>query len=118
MLAVCHRISQGLLHCVALLYNYFAQKGATSAKFTECLSLKVLPAFEQMTEQHQVELMQQLTETCAHMLASDAKVILPPIYTLLLSQIPTPTAGAEEPKLNFSITESALYVFHLLAAKV
>lgn len=98
----------------------FLKRGASSAKFTECLGTKVLPAFEKMTEQHQVELIQHLTDTTAFMQASDAKTLLPPLYTLVLSQLPLPAAaGAEqqEPKINFSIAESALYVFHVLAAK-
>lgn len=76
-----------------------------------------------MIEQHQVELIQQLTEPAAHMKASDAAILLPAIYNLILAQLPLPpqpTPGQKlvEPKINFSITESALYIFHLLAARV
>lgn len=101
----------------------FLRRGASSAKFTECLGTKVLPAFEQMSEQHQVELIQHLTDTTAFMQPSDAKTLLPPLYTLVLSQLPLPAAAAAagteqpEPKINFSIAESALFVFHVLAAK-
>jgi hypothetical protein len=74
-----------------------------------------------MKEQHQVELIQRLTEIAPHLNATDAKTLMPPLYDLILSQIPLPLAageGQEDPKINFSIVESALYIFHTLAAKV
>lgn len=85
------------------------------------LATKALPAFEEMKEQHQVELIQRLAEITPHMNAADAKTLLPPLYDLILTQIPLPPAASEQqedPKINFSIVESALYIFHTLAAKV
>eukprot|EP00026_Physarum_polycephalum_P006046 Phypoly_transcript_06086.p1 GENE.Phypoly_transcript_06086~~Phypoly_transcript_06086.p1 ORF type:complete len:589 (-),score=107.81 Phypoly_transcript_06086:81-1763(-) len=98
----------------------FYLRGATSEKFLGILATKALPVFATMKEQHQVELIQRLTEIAPHLNATDAKTLMPPLYDLILTQIPLPpTAGEaqEDPKINFSIVESALYIFHTLAAK-
>jgi hypothetical protein len=69
-----------------------------------------------------VELIQRLTEIAPHLNATDAKTLMPPLYDLILTQIPLPPAAGEgqpeDPKINFSIVESALYIFHMIAAKV
>jgi len=93
----------------------FYQRGATSEKFTAILATKVLPVFGELKEQHQVELIQRLTEIAPHLNADDAKTLVPPLYDLILTQIPLPPAAGEgqpeDPKINFSIVESALYIF-------
>jgi hypothetical protein len=99
----------------------FYQRGASSEKFTEIIATKALPGYGEMKEQHQVEFIQRLTEIAPHLNATDAKILLPPLYDLILTQIPLPPAigegQLEDPKINFSIVESALYIFHTLAAK-
>lgn len=83
------------------------------------LAARVLPAFEQLKELQQVELIHKLTDVVGHMNADDAKVLLPPLYELLLAHIPAANSAADqEHKINFSIVESALYIFHVLATKV
>jgi len=112
--------SAKLTTCVQSAADFY-QRGATSEKFTGILASKALPAFEEMKEQHQVELIQRLTEIAPHLNAADAKTLMPPLYALILTQIPLPPAAGEgqpeDPKINFSIVESALYIFHTLSAK-
>jgi len=97
----------------------FLKRGASSNKFMEFLGTKVLPSFQQMTDGSQVDIIQQLSDMCSHLLASDAKALLTPVYELIVAQLPSPPAAdsTEEPKLHFSIIESTLYVFHTLASK-
>lgn len=79
----------------------------------------MLPKFANFKEQQQVELIHKLTDIVVHVNADEAKTLLPPVYSLLLEHIPAAGSNADEEfKINFSIVESALYIFHILAAKV
>lgn len=54
------------------------------------------------------------------LLSFDAKLLLPLFYDLLYDLLPEPNSSInnDQPKINFSILESTLYIFHALAAKV
>eukprot|EP00026_Physarum_polycephalum_P004124 Phypoly_transcript_04141.p1 GENE.Phypoly_transcript_04141~~Phypoly_transcript_04141.p1 ORF type:complete len:651 (+),score=103.28 Phypoly_transcript_04141:233-1954(+) len=85
---------------------------------------KALVSFHKLQEQLQLDLIQQLAEVSVHASPEDATAVLPSIHDVLIQHIPPPPSPPRsrlqeptEPKLNFSIIEATLYIFHVLASK-
>lgn len=75
-----------------------------------------------MSESLQVEWTQRIAENIARASSHEAQTFLPVLFDLIISIIQLPPARLrddnEHPKLSFSVIESALYSFTVLARKV
>jgi len=101
-----------LLTCLRLAQPYY-QKGQSSVRMAQYLADKVFPVFTQLSEQQQSQLIKQTAELTPYASGDDAKVLLKPVYDLLLVHAPL----TNEAKTHFTITEAVLLMFHHLAPK-
>src|SRR5690348_13349614 len=78
------------------------------------LAEKVVPAFDAITEAQKLPLLMLIAEMSVYSLADEARVILPAIYDLFCSHVPT---NQTDIKINYTHIECLLYIFHQLASK-
>jgi hypothetical protein len=103
-----------LMSCLNMALPFYA-RGASNSKFLNYINKHLLPVFDKLPEDKQLDLLKNLAEGSPYTSAQDARQLLPSIMQLLKKYMPRRKTAEE---LHFTYVECLLYVFHELAHKV
>jgi hypothetical protein len=103
-----------LMSCLNMALPFYV-RGASNSKFLNYINKHLLPVFDKLKEDTELELLKNLTESSPYTSAQDARNLLPSILQLLKKYVPRRKTGEE---LNYTFVECLLFIFHQLAHKV
>ncbi|CAK9197889.1 unnamed protein product [Sphagnum troendelagicum] len=102
-----------LMSCLNMALPFYV-RGASNSKFLNYINKHLLPVFDKLKEDKELELLKNLTESSPYTSAQDARNLLPSILQLLKKYVPRRKTGEE---LNYTFVECLLFTFHQLAHK-
>lgn len=102
-----------LMSCLYLALPIYV-RGASNSKFLNYINKHLLPVFDKLSEEKQLDLLKNLAESSPHALAQDARNLLPSILQLLKKYMPKRKTSEE---INYTFVECLLFTFHHLASK-
>jgi hypothetical protein len=102
-----------LMSCLNMALPFYV-RGASNSKFLNYINKHLLPVFDKLKEDKELELLKNLTESSPYTSAQDARNLLPSILQLLKKYVPRKKTGEE---LNYTFVECLLFIFHQLAHK-
>jgi len=76
----------------------------------------VIPNFDKINDAQKLPLLKAFAEMSPYALADEARVLLPSIYSLIQSHVPT--EDKPDVKIHFTHVECLLFIFHHLASKI
>lgn len=98
--------------CLYMAVPFF-MRGASNSKFLNYLNKFIIPVFDKLTEDQQMDLLKDLAESSPYSSPQDSRQVLPSIVQLLKKYMPCRKTG----ETNFTYVECLLYTFHHLASK-
>ncbi|MCO5606997.1 hypothetical protein L7F22_061188 [Adiantum nelumboides] len=102
-----------LMSCLYLALPIY-MRGASNSKFLNYINKHLLPVFDKLSNERQLDLLKNLAESSPHASAQDARSLLPSILQLLQNYMPKRKISEE---VNYTFVECLLYTFHQLASK-
>lgn len=102
-----------LMSCLYLALPIY-MRGASNSKFLNYINKHLLPVFDKLSNERELDLLKNLAESSPHAYAQDARSLLPSILFLLKKYMPKKKTTEE---VNYSFVECLLYTFHQLASK-
>ncbi|KAH6559027.1 hypothetical protein KP509_1Z031700 [Ceratopteris richardii] len=102
-----------LMSCLNLAVPIY-MRGASNSKFLNYINKHVLPVFDKLAEERELDLLKNLAESSPYTSAQDARQLLPPVLQLLKKYMPRRRTNED---FNYTHVECLLYMFHQLASK-